>query len=118
MVTRDSGPPGTRPSVLNRSRRRDSARAEALREDRHPVGHRPAVAGERDGGRRGTARCRRGGLHALRRDSRAAPRRRAVPPRAGVTGLIFGRNIWQRSRDESLRFVAALKEILAKYPSA
>jgi class I fructose-bisphosphate aldolase len=37
---------------------------------------------------------------------------------AGATGLIFGRNVWQRPRDESLRFVAALKEILAKYPSA
>jgi fructose-bisphosphate aldolase, class I len=37
---------------------------------------------------------------------------------AGATGLIFGRNVWQRSRDESLRFVAALQEILAKYPSA
>ena len=37
---------------------------------------------------------------------------------AGATGLIFGRNIWQRPRDESLRFVAALKEILAKSPSA
>jgi fructose-bisphosphate aldolase, class I len=37
---------------------------------------------------------------------------------AGATGLIFGRNVWQRPRDESLRFAAALKEILAKYPSA
>ena len=37
---------------------------------------------------------------------------------AGATGLIFGRNVWQRPRDESLRVVAALKEILAKYPSA
>ena len=37
---------------------------------------------------------------------------------AGATGLIFGRNVWQRPRDESLRFVATLKEILAKYPSA
>jgi fructose-bisphosphate aldolase, class I len=37
---------------------------------------------------------------------------------AGATGLIFGRNVWQRPRDESLRFVAALREILAKYPSA
>ena len=36
---------------------------------------------------------------------------------AGATGLIFGRNIFQRSHDESLRFVAQLKEILAKYPS-
>jgi fructose-bisphosphate aldolase, class I len=36
---------------------------------------------------------------------------------AGATGLIFGRNVWQRSHDESLRFVAALQEILAKYPS-
>ena len=25
---------------------------------------------------------------------------------AGATGLIFGRNVWQRGHDESLRFVA------------
>ena len=37
---------------------------------------------------------------------------------AGVTGLIFGRNIWQREHDESLRLVERLHEILAKYPSA
>jgi fructose-bisphosphate aldolase, class I len=37
---------------------------------------------------------------------------------AGAMGLIFGRNIWQREHNESLRFVARLKEILAKYPSA
>ncbi|MFD9890919.1 class I fructose-bisphosphate aldolase [Amycolatopsis sp. NPDC059027] len=37
---------------------------------------------------------------------------------AGATGLIFGRNVWQREHDESLRFVSALREILAKYPSA
>ena len=36
---------------------------------------------------------------------------------AGATGLIFGRNVWQRDHDESLRFVARLREILAKYPS-
>jgi class I fructose-bisphosphate aldolase len=36
---------------------------------------------------------------------------------AGATGLIFGRNIWQRGHDESLRFVERLKEILAKYPT-
>ena len=36
---------------------------------------------------------------------------------AGATGLIFGRNVFQRSHDESLRFVAQLKEILAKHPS-
>ncbi|MFD8496062.1 class I fructose-bisphosphate aldolase [Amycolatopsis sp. NPDC059657] len=36
---------------------------------------------------------------------------------AGATGLIFGRNVWQREHDESLRFVASLREILAKYPS-
>jgi class I fructose-bisphosphate aldolase len=35
----------------------------------------------------------------------------------GATGLIFGRNVWQREHDESLRFVAQLREILAKYPS-
>src|SRR5450755_901170 len=37
---------------------------------------------------------------------------------AGATGLIFGRNIWQRKHDESLGFAARLKEILAKYPSS
>ena len=36
---------------------------------------------------------------------------------AGATGLIFGRNVWQRDHDESLRFVERLREILAKYPS-
>jgi class I fructose-bisphosphate aldolase len=37
---------------------------------------------------------------------------------AGGTGLIFGRNVWQRDYDESLRFVDQLKDILAKYPSS
>jgi class I fructose-bisphosphate aldolase len=36
---------------------------------------------------------------------------------AGATGLIFGRNVWQREHDESLRFVAKLKDLLAKYPT-
>jgi class I fructose-bisphosphate aldolase len=36
---------------------------------------------------------------------------------AGATGLIFGRNVWQRPYEESLRFIDQLKEILAKYPS-
>jgi class I fructose-bisphosphate aldolase len=37
---------------------------------------------------------------------------------AGATGLIFGRNVWQREHDESLRFVARLRDVLAKYPRA
>ena len=36
---------------------------------------------------------------------------------AGATGLIFGRNVWQREHSESLRFVAELRDILAKHPS-
>ena len=36
---------------------------------------------------------------------------------AGATGLIFGRNVWQRGHSESLRFVTQLRDILAKYPS-
>jgi len=36
----------------------------------------------------------------------------------GATGLIFGRNVWQRGHSESLRFVAQLKEILAKHPTS
>jgi class I fructose-bisphosphate aldolase len=35
---------------------------------------------------------------------------------AGATGLIFGRNVWQRGHDESLKFAAKLQEILVKYP--
>jgi fructose-bisphosphate aldolase, class I len=35
---------------------------------------------------------------------------------AGATGLIFGRNVWQRDHDASLRFVGSLREILAKHP--
>ncbi len=35
---------------------------------------------------------------------------------AGATGLIFGRNVWQREHGESLAFVARLQEILAKHP--
>ena len=36
---------------------------------------------------------------------------------AGATGLIFGRNVWQREPGEARRFAAKLAEILAKYPS-
>ncbi len=36
---------------------------------------------------------------------------------AGATGLIFGRNIWQRDHDASLVLVNSLREILEKYPS-
>lgn len=36
---------------------------------------------------------------------------------AGATGLIFGRNVWQRDRDDSLRFAERLRELLAKYDS-
>jgi len=36
---------------------------------------------------------------------------------AGALGLIFGRNTWQREHDESLRFIARLRELLEKYPS-
>jgi class I fructose-bisphosphate aldolase len=36
---------------------------------------------------------------------------------AGATGLIWGRNVWQRRYHESLEFVARVQEILAKYPS-
>jgi len=34
---------------------------------------------------------------------------------AGATGLIFGRNVWQREHRESLAFITRLQEILAKY---
>ena len=37
---------------------------------------------------------------------------------AGATGLIFGRNVWQRDYDESLKFAARLRKLLEGYPSA
>ena len=37
---------------------------------------------------------------------------------AGATGLILGRNVWQREHRESLAFIARLQEILAKYPQS
>ena len=36
---------------------------------------------------------------------------------AGALGVIFGRNVWQRHYEESLRFVERLRELLSKYPS-
>lgn len=33
---------------------------------------------------------------------------------AGATGLIFGRNVWQRDHTASLDLVGRLREILAK----
>jgi class I fructose-bisphosphate aldolase len=36
---------------------------------------------------------------------------------AGATGFIFGRNVWQREHDDSLRFANGLREILASYSS-
>jgi class I fructose-bisphosphate aldolase len=38
--------------------------------------------------------------------------------RAGATGLIFGRNVWQREHDESLRFAERLRKVLDSYPSS
>lgn len=36
---------------------------------------------------------------------------------AGATGLIFGRNVWQRSHAESMKFIATLRDLLEKYPA-
>jgi class I fructose-bisphosphate aldolase len=37
--------------------------------------------------------------------------------RAGATGLIFGRNVWQRERASSLEFIRRLQDVLEKFPS-
>jgi DhnA family fructose-bisphosphate aldolase class Ia len=37
---------------------------------------------------------------------------------AGATGLIFGRNVWQRPHEESLQFVDQLRKILAQHARA
>lgn len=36
--------------------------------------------------------------------------------KAGVTGLIYGRNMWQRPMDQALRMTKDIKQMLAKYP--
>jgi fructose-bisphosphate aldolase, class I len=35
----------------------------------------------------------------------------------GATGLIFGRNMWQRPYDEALEMTARIKELLARFPA-
>ncbi len=35
---------------------------------------------------------------------------------AGVTGLIFGRNMWQRPMESALEITGKIREIMAKYP--
>jgi class I fructose-bisphosphate aldolase len=37
--------------------------------------------------------------------------------RAGATGLIFGRNVWQREHAASLDFVRRLRDVLEEFPS-
>ncbi|MGA8245345.1 MAG: fructose-bisphosphate aldolase [Nocardioides sp.] len=36
---------------------------------------------------------------------------------AGATGLIFGRNVWQREHGASLKFAAELRTVLERFPS-
>jgi fructose-bisphosphate aldolase, class I len=36
---------------------------------------------------------------------------------AGATGLIFGRNVWQRDHTASLKFAGELRAVLEQYPS-
>ena len=36
---------------------------------------------------------------------------------AGATGLIFGRNVWQRQHTESLKLAARLRSVLEQFPS-
>ena len=35
----------------------------------------------------------------------------------GATGLIFGRNLWQRPFDEALRITERIKDILRQFPA-
>jgi fructose-bisphosphate aldolase, class I len=40
-----------------------------------------------------------------------------VTMEAGGTGIIFGRNMWQRDHADGLRFAARLRELLERYPA-
>jgi fructose-bisphosphate aldolase, class I len=53
-----------------------------------------------------------GGEH---RDAAGMVERAHQAMTSGATGLIIGRNVWQRERSESLRFVAAIREVLEKH---
>jgi class I fructose-bisphosphate aldolase len=35
----------------------------------------------------------------------------------GATGLIFGRNMWQRKMDDALAMTERVKDILRRYPA-
>jgi class I fructose-bisphosphate aldolase len=36
---------------------------------------------------------------------------------AGATGVIYGRNVWQREHSDALRLIAALRDVLAEQPA-
>lgn len=36
---------------------------------------------------------------------------------AGAAGVIFGRNVWQRPRSESLAFIGAVRDVLSRHPA-
>ena len=36
---------------------------------------------------------------------------------AGATGLIFGRNMWQRPKDNAMEITGRVKEVLARFPA-
>jgi class I fructose-bisphosphate aldolase len=55
-----------------------------------------------------------GGEHA---DDEAMIAKAREAMEAGATGLIFGRNIFQRGHAESMKLIAALRDVLAFYPS-
>lgn len=57
----------------------------------------------------GTPEVRTGGQTVLARTGEAMD--------AGAIGVIYGRNIWQREHDESLRFTAKVADILTRYRS-
>ena len=86
------------------------ARRRTTREFSSPAGHRRrGPVGQPDPA---------AGLRRQRAGDEAMLEKARQSMEAGATGLIFGRNVWQREHDESLRFVTQLQDILAKYPSS
>jgi class I fructose-bisphosphate aldolase len=41
-----------------------------------------------------------------------------IAAQAGVDGLIFGRNIWQREYQEALKITEKVKDVLVRYPTS
>ena len=107
--------PGRRQHLLSLQRRHPRHRqtlSHPISEQHDPVrGHGAKVLQGTEEGTERPASLSHRRWGAARGEGHATMCRPSLPSRP-----IFGRNVFQRGHDESLRFVTQLEEILAKYP--